>query len=483
MRAALAAPFIAAFMAGPLWAQDTGLPPADPVVEQPLPDLGGKALGLLPARATGLPGDLWSASSAEAVARRIEDVRGTGVPSARLMLERLMLAEAVAPPGDAGMVLAARIDALLELGSLDAAEAMLARAPVDSPLPEIAHLALDIAALTNRSAPACARLAARPGLSPGLAHTIWCKARHGEWQVAKLTLDTALALGQFDGVMGDHLLWFLDSEQFPPTTELPMPDPMDALAFALRESTGQTRPSGSLPLAWLDGDLTGNRTLRARLYAAEALARDGTLPASVLFAAYRAGTPAASGGIWGRAEAVQKMDAAIETGDMQEVLDALHRLDDELAPMGLRVAAAREFGASLGAIPVGEADNLMARYLLLDGRSAGARAWMPDPAPLPDRIALAIQSTPPQALELPPPRSDRDVLAQAILDAFTDPADEPFAPGTTGMRLLDALETLDAGSVVDSDDLRRALVLLRRAGQDRLARAIAVETLFLGERG
>jgi len=470
-------------LALPLMAQEAVPQTGAGVDQQILPEIDGTALGLLPSRATGLPTDLWSSSTSSRVVRDIRAVKGTGTPSARALFERLLLAEAIPPEGDTGEMLAARIEALLELGSLDAAEAMLARAPVTASDAEIVALALDVAALTNRSAPACARLAARPGLSPGLAHTIWCKARHGEWPLAKLTLDTAVALDQFDPVMADHLNWFLDSEAFPPTTELPLPEPMTALAFALRESTGQVRAPGPLPLAWMDGDLTGNRTLRARMAAAEALARGGVLPPSVLFSAYRAGSPAASGGIWGRAQAVQDFDAALLSNDTETVIAALHEMDNLLAPLGLRAAAAREYGSALGAIPVGEADDLVAHYMLLDGRSAGARAWMPDPAPYADRVAYAIQMTPPAPMPDEPPRHDRDILSRAIYDAFDTAIEDPIAPGAIGSRLLDALRILDAGTMVETDDLRRALILLRRAGQDRLARAIAVETLFLGDRG
>ncbi|SOH93627.1 hypothetical protein SAMN06273572_102304 [Monaibacterium marinum] len=456
--------------------------PTANVQQQVLPGIDGTALGLLPSRATGLPTNLWASSTAQRLVNNIGNLHGTGTPSSRALFERLMLAEAIPPQGDTGDVLAARIEALLTLGSLDAAEAMLARAPLDASDQEIVALALDVAALTNRSGPACARLAARPGLSPGLSHTIWCKARHGEWMIARLTLETAIALEQFDSVTADHLRWFLDNEAFPPETQLPLPDPVTALTFALRESTGQLRPSGPLPLAWLDGDLSGNHTLRARISAAEALSRGGVLPASVLFSTYRAGAPAASGGIWGRMHAVQDLDEALLTRDPTTVLAALHEMDSQIAPLGLRAAAAREYGASLGAIPVGEADDLMARYMLLDGRSAGARAWMPDPAPLSDRIALAIQIQPLAEIPQEPIQRDRDILAYAIYAAFSAPADTPFPPGATGTRLLDALRILDAGTGVEPDDLRRALILLRRAGQDILARDIAVETLFLGDR-
>lgn len=479
MRVRAVALVLGSLIAQPLIAQDA----SSSVQQQTLPGIDGSALGLLPSRATGLPTDLWSSSGAARVVSDIRSIKGTGTPSARALFERLMLAEAIPPDGDTGDVLAARIEALLALGSLDAAEAMLARAPIDAADPKIISLALDIAALTNRSGPACARLAARPGLTPSLAHTIWCKARHGEWPVAKLTLTTASALGQFDPVLTDHLKWFLDNEEFEPTTELPMPEPMTALAFALRESTGQVRPSGLLPLAWLDGDLSGNRTLRARLAAAEDLARGGVLPPSVLFSAYRTGSPAASGGIWGRSQAVQDLDTALLSNDPHTVLAALHEMDAQLAPLGLRAAAAREYGASLGAIPVGEADDLMAQYMLLDGRGAGARAWMPDPAPYTDRVAFAIQISPPLPMQDQAPRRDHDILARAIYQAFTAPIDQPVPAGETGETLLDALRILDAGTSVEPDDLRRALLLTRRTGQERLARSIAVETLFLGDRG
>ncbi|WP_316013058.1 hypothetical protein [Roseobacter sp. HKCCA0434] len=474
MRGALLTLALGLSLSGAGWSQ-TG------IERQDLPRMADQSLGLLAPRTTRLPADLWRGAETGTLVEGIEKIRGTGTPSARILFERLMLAEAQAPEEGSGDLLAARIDALLRLGSLDAAEAMLQTAPTDLPDPDVARLALDVAALTNRSGPACARIRDNPELAPSLAHRIWCDARHGRWMVAMLTLEAGGALEQFEPNRFDHLLWFLDSEMFEPTTELPFPEPMTTLDFALRESTGQARPAGPLPLAWLDADLSGTRTLRARMEAAEALTRGGTLPPSVLFAAYRAGEPAASGGIWGRADAVQSLDAALVGGDLYEVVDAVHALDAELAPLGLRAAAAREYGARLGAIPVGEADDLMARWLLLDNRSAAARAWMPDPAPMTDLVALAIQTRPAVPVENRRFMRDGDWRARAIHDAFIDPADAPFEDGTAGLALLEALAVLDAGTTVEADDLRRALVTLRRAGQERLARAIAVETMFLGD--
>ncbi len=450
--------------------------PPRTVETQPLPTLEPDALGLLPSRATGFPTDLWGPSTAPRIVRRIEAIRATGVPAARTLYHRILLAQARPPRGTRGRVLTARVEALVQMGALEAAEAMLSRAP--RPDATTARLALDLGALTNRGDEACALIGQIPEFAPDLSWRVWCAARDGRWVDAALTLETGRVLGAIDPVRADHLSWFLDPEFFDISQELPLPVPMTALDFTLREAIGLPRPSGDLPLAWLYADLEGLRTHRARIAAAEALVRRGDLPPPVLFAAYRKERPAASGGIWGRAGAVRDLDTALVEDD--GILAAVHAADAALAPLGLRAALAREYGAHLAETASEAPDPVAAAWLLLDRRAEAARAWLP-PAPEPAaRVALALIEPGSAPLALPVPRSDQESRAVAIHDAMLGPAVPVplIEQGRIGEALLIALATLDAGTEIEAQDLGAALSTLRAAGQLNIARRIALETLF-----
>ncbi|QPH53940.1 hypothetical protein [Pontivivens ytuae] len=450
--------------------------PSRSVETQPLPTLEPDALGLLPSRATGFPTDLWGLSTAPRIVQRIEAVRATGVPSARTLYHRILLAQARPPRGSPGQVLTARVEGLVKTGALEAAEAMLSRAP--RPDATTARLALELGALTNRGDEACALIEQFPEFAPDLSWRVWCSARDGRWVDAALTLETGLVLGAIDPVRADHLSWFLDPEFFDLSEELPLPEPMTALDFTLREAIGLPRPPGDLPLAWLYADVEGQRTHRARIAAAEALVRRGDLPPPVLFAAYRQERPAASGGIWGRAGAVRDLDAALMEDD--GILAAVRAADEALAPLGLRTALAHEYGAALAEIPAEAPDPTVAAWLLLDERPDAARAWLP-PVPGPTaRVALALMDPTAEPLALPVPRTDQESRALAIHDALLGPATTlpAVAQGRLGEALLIALATLDAGTEIEAQDLGEALSTLRAAGQLNIARRIALETLF-----
>ena len=217
----------------------------------------------------------------------------------------------------------------------------------------------------------------------------------------------------------------------------------------------------------------------------------GALAHPALFAAYRSGVPAASGGVWDRAAAVQALDAALDAGD----------------PQALGGPLARRRRRAFGARPAGGAGAGICRPAG-GARSGGgaprrpARRWPSSscsPAPTTPRATPPGRTGPPlrgaprrrRRRACPPPAVDGDLVAAALAGLAGDPprrrprgcgSRDLATGGRQGQAILAALDLVQGGGEVDPPALRAALLTLRLAGQEESARAIALQTLLAGRR-
>ncbi len=459
----------------------------DTITVTPLGGVSRDGIGLLPSATTGFARALWGPAPALQVRDLIASHPDQGVPEARALFHRLLLAEADPPRGPPGgsSVLLARIDRLLEMGALGEAGALLDRAGPDTP--ELFRRWFDVGLLLDHAAPPCAALRQNPALSPTLPARVFCLARGGDWNAAEITLTLGEQVGSIPADEQALLARFLDPELFEEADPPPAPVPLTALDFLMREAVGLPRPPGTLPLAFLHTDLDPNTPMRSRVDAAERLTLSGAIDYPVLFAAYRSGVPAASGGVWDRAKAVQALDAALDKGGAAATGPALLAADAALSARGLRVALAQAYAGRLAELnpeALSEAARgALVELLLLAGSPDAARdAAGPAPAPrLAALFAIAGVGDPPRG-------TDGDLAAAALAGLTAErPADdretrlaEMLAGGRQGEAILAALDLLQPGPAVDPPALRAALLTLRLAGQTASARTIALQTLLTG---
>ncbi|MEM8740939.1 MAG: hypothetical protein AAGE13_05520 [Pseudomonadota bacterium] len=442
--------------------------------------------GLLSAADAGLPEDLWAQASALRVRRLIEQVRGTGVVAARDLFRRLMITQLMVPRGsaDASGVLLARSERLVALGALEEAQALLAASGLTRI--EALRRSFDIALLTGQDQQACVDLLSHPGVAPTDAARIFCLAQRQEWRQAVLSLAVAREARTLSPAMAELLSRYLEVTETAPEDRIALPQPVSPLVYRMLLAIGAggagTVDAG-LPLAYAHLDLTSTAPPRARMLAAERLVASGGAPFPLLFAAYRAETPAASGGVWSRSATIQKLDAALASEKRADIRAALARADRMLTPLGLRVALAREYAPALAKLrPNAGGDARVAALLLLGDRVREASAWL-SPAPDPQNRAVHAASA---ALSGAPVPLTGGRFARAVAAAFSAQAlqDPPqtlaliLQDSRRGEALLIALRLLDAGPQIDPGDLTEALVVLRWLGLERCARRIAAQTLL-----
>jgi hypothetical protein len=409
-----------------------------------------------------------------------------GVPAARSLFHRLLLAEADPPRGaDGSSVLVARIDRLLGIGALEEARALIDRAGPDTP--ELFRRWFDVGLLLDAAEPPCAALRQNPSLSPTLPARVFCLARGGDWNAAEITLTLGQEVGSIPPEEQALLARFLDPELFEEEEQPPLPEPLTALDFLMREAVALPRPPGPLPLAFLHADLGEHVPMRTRIDAAERLTLSGAVGVQELLAAYRSGEPAASGGLWERARAVQALDAALAGGEPAAVGPALLAADAALSARGLRVALAQGYDLDLGKVDAAALSapaRLAVVELLLLGGSLDAAARVAGPDRDARLRALFAVAGADEALGA----VDDEKLAAALAGLGAEaPADDRearlaamLAGGRQGQAILAALELVQAGPDVDPPALRAAVLTLRLAGQTASARKIALQSLLAG---
>lgn len=414
-------------------------------------DLGDPdSSGSISARRAGLPPDLWAGSDADdlaqgllAVPARLQAMQG--------LLRRMLTAQLQPPIPEEGAepdtvrprgtLFLARVDRLLDMGALSEAQGLLlAAGPGD---PEVFRRLFDIALLEGDEHRACRIMEGTPGVAPSFAARIFCLAQTGDWAAAAVSLRGAESLGLIDERQAVMLTHFLDDSFVDGNEMLEIPERMTPLEFRIHEAIGQPLPTAGLPLAFAQSDLRLNSGFKARLDAAERLARAGGLAPEQLRLIYGEQRPAASGGVWERAGVMRTLNVALQSGDLSQ---ALPRAFDEFRAADMADLLAAMVAYELPAAYPG--DEGAARI------SALLRQWRG--LPVPAELALPV---PP---ELEPPPVD--------------------APETRrGEALLSAMEDIDAALEGDLARAGRGLAMLRALGLTEDARRAEAQIVTLSQ--
>ncbi|MEL6690529.1 MAG: hypothetical protein AAFP28_09440 [Pseudomonadota bacterium] len=439
---------------------------AIPSVEAaPLDQSTGPGIGLFGEAASGFPSTLWQGADLAAVDRALAALPDEALAPVAALRMRLLLASAAAPRGTVGSeFLEMRVGVLTELGAADEALALLEG--TDPMSPEVFTAYADLALISNTEDVACRRLALNPALSDDLAFRVFCLARNRDWNAAALTLQSGEILGDIPGDLGALLAQFLEpelAEQGPPKLD---DIPTTPLVVRLREAVGVPLATAGLPRVYAQGDLRPEMGWKAQIDAAERLVRTGALRPGQLFALYTEGTPSASGSVWERAEAVQKLDAALDGGSARALERALDAAWNEMAlasllePLAVMVAPQLDPSVELSAKARAQLNGL----LLLSDRYENAGS---DAGPLALGLAYGDVSgaAPSTALE------------RALVSGFSGQPTRPT--GTLGVAILQALAQVEAARQGDLSRLGQGLSTLRAVGLESSARQIALHLLVL----
>ncbi len=446
------------------------------VTTTPLGQIKLDSVGILPRSTTGLPVDFWSTSSAKELARQLRDLRSDLPPPLSEFLTVMMLAE-LPPPADStggAELFLARVDKLLEMGALDQAQALLARAGPTRPA--VFGRWFDVSLLIGQEAQACRSMLQNPAIAPTYPARIFCLARAGDWDAAALTLGTGGTLGVISKKEDDLLARFLDPDLFEGEPLLPIPDRITPLMFKMHEAIGEPLSLGGLPHAFAYADLAETRGWKARISAAERLARTNAILPDQLFALYTERTQAASGGVWDRVEAIQAFETALEAKDPNGISAHLPKAMRAMRSVSLEHAFSRHYGAQLNKYPLTPAATFEAARagLMSKDYEATANAEPQETIPTLWRSVATGQ--------LETSVSD-DPLEAAIIAGLTTSEPIPqiaslLEKRRLGEAVLAALELMADGPRSDPSDVEHGLSVLSHLGLEDVARQTALHMLL-----
>lgn len=433
-------------------------------------------IGLVPSNISGLPRSLWTGSGATVLSKALDDVPSMTLPAAQAMLFTLLLAEADPAQGTSSTFDLARVDALIKLGALDPALALIEQIG-PSKNSQISRRFIDASLLNETEDAACNFITANPFLAPDYSYRIFCAARGGDWDTATLTLGTARALGAIPPENASVLERFLDPDLFEGDATLAPPVTQNPLMFRMHEALGQPISTRSWPAIYANADLRDVAGWKKQIEAAERLSKTGALPANRLLGIYSERQPAASGSIWDRVKAVQRFETAMNTGNQTAIAKTLPKAWEHMQSAGLSVPFATLFSDRLLEIDLpgplhGDAFSVV---------QSGAQ------------YEIATQ-TYPEAAKKHPFRTSiaagevnsafaNSALETAIARGFAqDSADEALVKtakdGQLGLALLQNLTTLHAGAQGDMGQLSTALATMRALGLEDAARRAALQLLI-----
>lgn len=437
--------------------------------------------GTVSAHAAGLPRDLWLGADGAAVTQAINAARPR-LPATQRALRAVLTAQLDPPPPTSstvgistGQLFLARVDRLLALGAVDAATQLMdAAGPGDAARQ---RRRFDAALLIGDEGRACEMMAARPGTAPEVAARLFCLARSGDWAAAAMGLRGAEAMALVDPGMAARLGAFLDDAGTDTEAGVPLPETVTPLDFRIMTAIGQPLPTTDLPPAFAFADLAPEGGWKARLDAAERLARLGSLSPTRLRDIYREERPAASGGVWDRVSAMQALDAAITAQDAAAVADAVPRVIAVMGAAGMTAPLAAMVVPDLLRLQLqGPAGQQALHLALYEADILGPRVFaaLPDPEDPSDAWLMALARQTP----LPTDGAPTDPLGTALADALSAQPEPPPTGEAAGLALLRALAEVDTG--LDGDTARAAngVRLLRALGREATARGAALQLLL-----
>ncbi|MEL6682312.1 MAG: hypothetical protein AAFQ09_06675 [Pseudomonadota bacterium] len=457
----------------------TGTATTPTVTVTPLDRPSKDPVGLLPPDVTGLPRTIWARSDEATLVMLVRAERVEALPAIQDFLRVLMLAEAD-PPFDAGpdgALFLARVDKLLDLGALEPAQSLIEQAAPDTVA--LFRRWFDVALLTGTEDSVCDVMRDNPSVAPTYPARIFCLARNGDWTAAALTLNTNRVLGDISEEEEQLLSRFLDPELFEGEPPLEPPARVSPLMFRMHEAIGEPLITANLPLAFSHADLRPTTAWKSQLEAAERLARFGAISENTLQKFYTARTPAASGGVWDRAEAIQRFDVALRAGDPVGVARTLPPAWDAMQEARTEVQFAKLYAAYLQTLPLtGAAAEIAFHVGLLspDYESVAIAAQESNLKYDPFLIALARGI--PQEVRV---TTQTELAIQAAFNGGIPSAalQALISEGKLGEALLRAIAQFNEGYLGDIRLAGDALSLMRSVGLEDVSRRAALQLLIL----
>jgi hypothetical protein len=247
----------------------------------------------------------------------------------------------------------------------------------------------------------------------------------------------------------------------------------------MHEAIGEPIATSQLALAFAHADLRFTAPWKAQLDAAERLARHGAVSENVLLRHYTSRTPAASGGVWDRAAAVQRFDVAMLAGDVDAIADTLPAAWSAMRATRAEIQFAKLYGAALHDMPLRAdvAPLAVEVGLLSPAYERVALASLQREAGVDPFLIGLARGVPEMSLASGP--SEVAVANGFATPGIPDDITRLLDEDKLGEALLVTLRLFHAGTEGDLRSLTSAIGVLRTAGLEDVARRASLQYLLL----
>jgi hypothetical protein len=276
---------------------------------------------------------------------------------------------------------------------------------------------------------------------------------------------------------------FLDPEQFDGELMPPAPKPVTPLVWKIYDALGEPIATSTLPPAFARADLSDHAGWKAQIEAGERLARVGAITPNMLLGLYTDRAPAASGGVWDRADAFQRLDVALTRGDLTAVEQRLPLAYARMKDVELEVPFAMLFAGRLAQVKLtGDAARISYELGLLSNEYERLAKNDPGVADARSAFLAGLAAGSVQGLVAP------DSMARAIAPAFTTPKlpddiAELVKQKRVGEAILQAILRIQTGLEGEVSKVNEGLSTLRVLGLEDVARRTALQVMLLERRG
>ncbi|MDO8327715.1 MAG: hypothetical protein Q7T28_12350, partial [Cypionkella sp.] len=263
----------------------------------------------------------------------------------------------------------------------------------------------------------------------------------------------------------------------------PAPKPVTPLIWRIYDALGEPLPTATLPPAFAHAELSDHAGWKAQIEAAERLARVGAITPNLLLGLYTDRAPAASGGVWDRADAFQRFDAALTKSDVQAVEQRLPLAYARMKDVELEVPFATLFATALAKLHLqGDAGRIVYELGLISPdyeRLSKVKAASADARSV---FLAGVAQGSVKGLTAP------DSMARAIAPAFTDPVlpddiAELVRQKRIGEAILQAMARIESGVRGELVKVTEGLSVLRKLGLEDVARRTALQLMLLERNG
>ena len=448
------------------------------ITQENLTDLSVDSVGLIPSGVSGFPNDLWRGVSSEEIAQSLRRIKTNLVPSALELFYVLLLAEANPPLNSDGLgtLFLARIDKLMEFGALDHANGLMSRA--GGSVKHYFSRRFNLALLTGNERVVCNEALHDPRVKSNFSQRIYCLVRIGDWKNANLIYEVSKTLGELTPLEEKIISIYLYPELTFSISGIEFED-LTPLHFRMLIDSGYSYSFFNINNTLGYYHKNSNSSWSSRIRVHESLIKSKALPFETLLVTYSEKKPPASGGVWDRVGAIQKLEEAIEFDRKDDITLLFQIAFERMKEVGLAVEFANYFVPRVysNLVEFGKIPQKFFLPVILSNLSEGQKKFLV-PTNRDESFYIDLKFG---YYENAIPNS---ALQESILSGLKwDNSDQKvgfFSDSmSTGIKILEAIYFLQDANQTSPKLIREALETLCLHGFEEEAREVALQILLI----